>query len=148
VFTHKKRRDQGENMSLDLALLPYNYPDHEFITFSHTVLPIQTNNRDLMDAITKASYVVQPQSVSFIKGNKEPNGDVEDNFTCYLARDEEGETCYGTVTEDAYGKPLRWVGVSELLKIDKKLWRNPQDKAALAYITTMHKDHRIALYWS
>jgi len=136
-------------MSLDLTLLPYNYPDHDHITFSHIVLPLQTNNRDLMEEIERVSKEDQLQSVHFIKEEgKQPNGEVEKDFSCYLASDDDGDTCYGEVTDDAYGKHMRWIRVSELMKIDKKLWRNPQDIAALAYISTMHKDHRVALYWS
>lgn len=136
-------------MSLDLTLLPYYYLNRKDINFSHTALPLQTNNRDLMEEIEKIAIEEQLQSINFIKGNKIPiNGEVEDNFTTYLARDEEGDTCYGTHTEDAYSRPMRWVKTSELLKIDEILWRNPLNKAALAYIKTMHKDHRIALHWS
>jgi len=136
-------------MSLDLTLLPYTYHEEDLIvSHSQIVLPLQTNNRDLMEEIEKVSKQEQTQSIDFINEDKKYNGVVEDDFSCYLARDEEGETCYGTLTEDAYGKPLRWARVSELLKIDKTLWRNPKDIAALAYLSTMHKDHRVALYWS
>jgi len=136
-------------MSLDLTLLPYNYPDHDHIRFSHIVLPLQTSNYDLMEEIQRVSEKDTPQSVNFIKGEgKQPNGFVEKDFSCYLARGSDGENCYGEVTEDAYGKHLKWVRVRELLKIDKKLWRNPQDIAALAYISALDLDNRVALYWS
>ena len=135
-------------MSLDLTLLPYGFPDHDYIHYSHTVLPLQTNNRGLMAAIEQLARQEQPQSITFIKGEKKPSDLVEDDFACYIAKDKQGDTCYGEVKEDAYGKPLRWIRVSELLKVDKVLWRNPQDKSALAFLSTMDKDHRVALYWS
>jgi len=136
-------------MSLDLTLLPYTYhEDNLIVSTSDTILPLQSNNRDLMDEIEKVSKQQQQQSIDFINDGKKYNGVVEDDFTCYLARDDEGEHTYGTLTETPYGNPLLWVRVSELLKIDKALWRNQKDIAALAYISTMHKDHKIALYWS
>jgi len=137
-------------MSLDLTLMPYNFPDHNYITFSHIVLPLQTNNHALMDEIERVSKEEQLKSVSFIKGEgKPPNGFVENTFSCFLARNiDTDETCYGVVTEDAYGNPLKWVRVRELLKIDKRLWRNPPDIAALAYLSALDLDNRVALYWS
>ena len=135
-------------MSLDLTLLPFGFPDHEYTNYAHTSLTLQTNNRGLMDAITQLAKMDQPQSVGFIKDENPRNGLVPEGFTCHLATDKEGESCYGECKEDAYGYPLRWLRASEILKVDPILWRNPQDKAALGYIRELHKDHRIALYWS
>ena len=134
-------------MSVDLTLLPYNcdFPEN---SYSHTMLPLQTNTRDLMEEIEKLSYEVS-QSIDFITGDK-LSGDVEDTFTCYLAKNEDGESGYGEVNEDAYGKKMRWVRASVLMRLANHdgVNRNPLNKQAWAYLNACPPNTRVALYWS
>jgi len=115
---------------------------------SHTLLPLSTNSRDLFKEIERLSYV-QSNSIEFISG-RIISGEIEDNFSTYLATNEEGETCYGVVTEDAYGKPLRWVMASVLQSLSNHdgVKNNQLNKQAWAYINICLPNMRIALYWN
>ena len=138
-------------MSLDLTLLPYNEPDSGVINFSHTVLPLQTNSRDLMEKIQEISWKDNfPNAIDFIKDGLQAAGNVEEGFTAHVARDEDGESCYGEVSKDAYGEQMRWVRVAVLLqfKDHPQVERNPKNKAAWAYLSACDPNMRVALYWS
>ena len=134
-------------MSLDLTLLPFNsdFPEN---SFSHTLLPLQTNTRDLMEEIEKLSFE-ESNSIDFITGEK-LSGEIPDNFSCFVARDDKDETCYGALKEDAYGKTVRWVRASVLQRLSNHdgVNRNPLNKQAWAYINACPPNTRVALYWN
>jgi len=138
-------------MSLDLTLLPYNSPLNESVHFfSHTLLPLQANCRDLMEAIQQLSWKDYPNSVDFITEGLKATGNVEKGFTCFLAKDKEGEYSYGEVTKDGYSEQMRWVRVSELLKFNNhpSVEGNPKNKAAWGYLKACPPNQKVALYWS
>ena len=132
-------------MSLDLTLLPYN---SEHVNYSHIVLSLQTNSRDLFEEIERLSKEETLNSIEFIS-EKQVNGEVEKNFASYLGKDEEGETAYGDTIEDEYGLPIRWVRASVLqgLTNHDSVKRHLLNKQAWGYINSCPPDMRIALYW-
>ena len=134
-------------MSIDLTLLPFNcdFPEN---SYSHTVLPLQTNTRDLFEEIEKLMYE-KSNSMEFIT-EEELTGDVPDGFATYLATDEQGDTSYGERTTDAYDKQMRWVRASVLQRLSNHdgVNRNPLNKQAWAYINACPANTRVALYWS
>ena len=137
-------------MSLDLTLLPMRVGD--FINFSHTMLSLQTNSSDLFDAIQR--ILDMPNSQLYIEGLElntayHIKGEVAGDFTCYLARDPATEeSCYGQVTEDAYGKKLQWVSARALSDIDPELVKGTLNQPAWAYLKTLPYNSKVVLYWS
>lgn len=145
-------------MSIDCTLLPYAFHrldqeslNDDMFCFSITLLPLQTNSRDLFDKIEELSKTKYHNAIDFIKDGQEASGIVEPNFTSYIATDAKGESCYGVCTETAYGGKMRWVRVSLLLQLkDHKQVKDPRyglNKAAWAYLEALPKDLKIAIYW-
>lgn len=134
-------------MSLDLTLLPYNN-DHADNTYSHTVLPLQTNSRDLFEEIEKLAYITS-NSLNFIT-EEELTGEIPERFSSYISNSDEGEAQYGDLKEDAYGNKVRWVRASVLqgLANHTGVKENLLNKLAWAYINACPPSTKIALYWS
>jgi len=134
-------------MSLDLTLLPFNN-DFSNNSYSHTVLPLQTNSRDLMEEIERLSHV-ESNSIEFIT-DENLSGEVPEGFSSYISNTDDGDTKYGELKEDAYGKKIRWVRASVLqgLTHHDGVTRNPLNKQAWGYINACPPNTRVALYWS
>ena len=135
-------------MSIDLTLLPVNC-ELPNMCYSHTVLPLQTNSRDLFELIETLTKE-KSNSMDFITEGDNLSGFIPDNFSCYLATNKEGETAYGNLKEDAYGSPLKWVRASQLQSIvhHKAIQENPMNKQAFAYIMACQPQQKIVLFWS
>jgi hypothetical protein len=134
-------------MSIDLTLLPFNN-DLEPNSYSHTVLPLQTNSRDLFEDIGNL-MTIESQSIEFIT-DQNLSGDVPKGFHSYIGRSEGGDTQYGECVTDAYGDQIRWVRASVLqgLKYHDGVIRNPLNILAWGYINALPKETKVALYWS
>jgi len=133
-------------MSIDLTLLPFNF-DSDSLSYSHTVLPLQTNSRDLFEEIEKLAYETS-NSIEFIT-ETDISGYIPDGFTSYLARDEEGESCYGKMDTDAYGNGIRWVKASALQNLSNhpQVLKNPLNQMAWGFIKACPPNLKIALFW-
>ena len=101
-----------------------------------------------MEEIGKLSFE-DVQSIDFITGER-ATGEVEHDFTCYLSTAENGDTQYGTLSEDAYGEPMRWIRVKALLTLidHVSVIGNPLNKQAWGYLNACPPNTRVALYWS
>ena len=134
-------------MSIDLKLLPLNC-DNPRNSYSHTVLPLQTNSRDLFEEIERL-LDVKNNAFNFIT-DEQMSGLVDFKFSCYLAHEEEGETCYGDLEKDAYGGTLRWVRASVLqgLTHHAGVQRHDLNKQAWGYINQCPPSMKVILYWS
>ena len=135
-------------MALDLTLLPINC-EQTGMWYSHTLLPLQTNTRDLFEEIERL-LDAKNNAFNFIT-DEQMSGEVDAKFTSYLARadDGDGETCYGVIKEDAYGKRLMWVRASVLqgLTHHDGVQRNPLNKQAWGYLNACPASMKIALFW-
>lgn len=76
-----------------------------------------------------------------------PDQPAPENFSTYLARNNEGEPCYGKLTDDCYGRSLRMVRAGDLAKI-KLRTESERIRAAMAYVRALDPDTRIVLFWS
>ncbi len=83
----------------------------------------------------------------------EPIGDVESEkaypLSSYVARDADGESCYGRIEKDCYGADIRWVEAGALAKLhdNANVTNNPTNRAAWAFLRELPPDTMIALYW-
>jgi hypothetical protein len=134
-------------MSIDLTLLPLNC-DNPRSSYSHTVLPLQTNTRDLFEEIERI-LDVKNNAFHFIT-DEQMSGEVDFQFTSYLARNEDGDSHYGEIENDCYGAKLKWVRASVLqgLTHHDGVQRNPLNKQAWGYINACPASTKIVLYWS
>ncbi len=135
-------------MSLDLTLLPFNC-DHEGHSYSHTVLPLQTNSYSLFDEI-KRLMNENLNSLDFITDGEPIKGELDKDFTCYVSRDENyGDSHYGRLDTDAYGEKVLWVRASVLQRLSnhKSVLDNPLNKQAWGYLIACPANTKIALYW-
>ncbi len=111
-------------MGVDLVLLPIT--ENEEKTWGYTL-------HDLLRAL--------------------PNEPVPADFATYVSKvpdgSSQGESCYGTVTEDSYGTPLRCVRVGEIVanRIERIAREKSQNRAVWAYLAALPPDTRVALYW-
>lgn len=114
-------------MSLTLSMLPFTrYEMH-----SSTRLFVE----DVQDAFYEAAVAL-------------PSRDVPEGFNSLCGTSEDGETCYGETTEDAYGNPLKSVLAGDLAKITHLQDCGPQrNEAAFAYIAALKPDAKVALFW-
>lgn len=133
-------------MSIDLDLLPYTC-DEINNTFSHAVLPLETNSHDLFDEISKL-LTVKCNSLNFIT-EQELTGEVGERFRCYLAKGENDEPTYGFLNEDAYGKKVMWIRASLLqgLANHDDVKCNDLNRQAWGYINACPSSMKIALFW-
>jgi hypothetical protein len=119
-------------MSLDLKLLPLLGPHGLWV--SHSMIDL-LRREELWPAIQALSNVAR----------------IPEPLNCHLARDAEDENIiYGEVTEDAFGDPLTWTTVADLLTVrdHEHVQGNWQNRAAWAYLAEMPLDWKIVLYWS
>lgn len=133
-------------MSIDLTLLPMNneQPNN---SYSHTVLPLQTNTRDLFEEIERL-LDVKNNAFNFIT-DEQMSGEVGVGFSSFIATNEDGDTQYGEIKEDAYGNKLMWIRASVLqgLTHHDGVQRNPLNKQAWGYINACPASTKIVLYW-
>ena len=118
-------------MGLDLALLPFDC-DIKELSYSHTVLTCHAS-RELLELIGELPSLETPEG-----------------FYCYLSRTPDGEyTCYGKVTEDYYGKRLRYTTVAELTSLSSHIDVRDihKNRAIWAYLAALPRNTKVALYW-
>lgn len=118
-------------MGLDLALLPFDGRD-----FSHTVL-------NCYDGRVVFEKLLDEQS--------RLGKDVPENFRCYLSTEENsGEHCYGVVTEDHYGEPLKYLKAKQLVNFFSHIPPDLLSTETLAIVAFLEKtppDRKVALMW-
>lgn len=114
-------------MSLDLALLPFDYDGGSF-SYSHTVLRTY-GGYELHDKIKQCNQLP-----------------VSDDFTSYLSREGDGDrdTHYGKTTTTPYGERLTFTTAQELIRATTEGDIGP---ATWAYINALKPQTKIALYW-
>lgn len=120
-------------MSVDLYLLPFDC-DHPSIAYAHTLLSCDTSY-SLWDKITDL-----------------PAFPVQTGFTCFVSQDPTevyGNTHYGEVTADCYGKPLQYVlaGALAQLRAAREVQESPKNRAIWAYLCALEPTTKVALYW-
>jgi hypothetical protein len=114
-------------MGLDLTLLPYWQEN-----FAHTVLPL-IEHSELFDALRAL-----------------PATPVAPGFNCHFGSTSDDQyRCYGPCTEDAYGDPLCYVTVHQLLQFKNHpgALNGSINRGAWAYLTYLEPQCRVALYW-
>ena len=117
-------------MGVDLTLLPF---DADF--YSHTMLQVE-RRRELWPKVTALDSA--------------PLALVSKDFHCYLARDRNGETRYGTLPrEDPYGTPYRCTTAGALSKLwtDPEVRDNVRNRAIWDYLAALPPDTRVVLHW-
>lgn len=123
-------------MGVDLKLLPLY---HKTASFSTQVIMLERNYA-LFNAIeTKVKEVG--------KGLVNP-------ISAYVAYDEQGNTCYGELTYDAFGKRLTYLLAKDLKQVflgfefaensESDSWEN---RAAKAFVNELPNDLPVYLYW-
>lgn len=120
-------------MGVDLVLIPV---ECEHPAFGHTLLRLDPDH-DLWGAFEGVDDREAP-----------------DDFTTYLARIPDGimkgESCYGVVITDPYGKRLRAVRVGNLLDAWPKRRgsvHNGRNLAVRAYLELLDRKSWVVLYW-
>ena len=125
-------------MSLDLTLLPFDHDSPE-MSYSHTLLSCVTNCKDLFDDLQQEAAYETTKSVEYLNkvatGITNHRGEVPEGFSCFMGRvpdgSMEGESGYGEITQDPYGKSLKYLTVKILLKYKNHpgVLRNQKHKA-------------------
>ena len=115
-------------MGIDLKILPVMFKGQWFCP-DMLELP---KNYDLWDKI-----------------NELPQQPIPEPLSCFLSRDDEGNTCYGDIDETPYGKRITYTTAGALLSLKdhegvKNNWRK---RAAWAYLAELPEDWPICLYW-
>jgi hypothetical protein len=115
-------------MGVDLTLLPLMSPD---FWCSHDVIEVE-RRRELWPEIEKLEQHHAPGPLR-----------------CFLARDKDGETCYGNVKKTPYGDRLMWTTPRRLLTLKdheavQDNWRN---RAVWSYLASMPPEWPVVLYW-
>jgi hypothetical protein len=67
--------------------------------------------------------------------------------SCFVARDEDGEACYGSITEDKYGEKIKYLYADALKTLDIGKDRSDRQRAAFEYIKCLSDSLEIYLYW-
>ncbi len=118
-------------MGLNLVLLPFDGDN-----FSQTVLPCYESREFYEELLKEQSRIGR---------------DVPDDFRCYLGQDEKtGETCYGVVTEDAYGEPIKRLQAKQLMDFfNQQTYKlmNAESFAIAAYLEKLPPRRMVALFW-
>jgi hypothetical protein len=115
-------------MGVDLKMLVVDGHYPGVISFAHTMMETG-QNYDFHNKVKKL-----------------PSEPVPDDFTSYVARDAEGESCYGQVRDDCYGERVRMVRAGDVVKLRYKQGYT-RLKAAIAYLRELPPDTWVALYW-
>jgi hypothetical protein len=129
-------------MGVDLKLLPLYAKSNIGFNFALTMLELDRRYQ-LFEQIEKIPTVT-----------------LEGTFSTYLARipdgSWQGENAFGVVKEDAYGNKIQFVQAGQLADIMGKWYSELKEewsqydfhnKAAIAYLKCLPKDHLIGLYW-
>jgi hypothetical protein len=116
-------------MGLDLVLLPFDGDE-----FSYTALPLRAF-REFYEALLEEQARI--------------GRDVPDNFMCYMAHDEKSdENCFGIVTEDRYGEPMKRLKAKDLAEFFNRWPDLNQDTLAIrAYLENLPPRRMVALFW-
>lgn len=121
-------------MGMDLRLLPFDWDQGESLSYSHTILSCD-RDYDLFDQVEKFEPIYRK---------------VPKSFSCFLSRvpdgTYEGERCYGEVNTTSYGDPLKFILVSDLVKIDASKY-SERNQAIWAYLKALNPETKVALYW-
>lgn len=117
-------------MGVDLTLMPQSFggPEHRY---SFQALRM-SRDRDIWRAIDQSG--------------KET--DVGCPVSCHFARTEDGETCYGAITETPYGTKLTFIPAGELSDIFAAHSPHGDNKWIFAAVAAMPRELPIFLYWS
>ena len=118
-------------MGVDLTILP-----------AFTVGPAELSFTNIVTEREKAIFDI------FKSAQKQHGRDVSENFRCYLATGADGDPCYGTLTEDAYGDKLQYIRAEHvkpaLADYTSRYWEN---RALAKYILELPDELAIVLYW-
>lgn len=119
-------------MGLSLTFLPLLSARRPYYWVSHSIIPagVGYNLETLMETLKQK--------------------DIPEPLTCYLARDKEGEACYGQVEVDPYGGALQFVLAGDLARL-----MTPElpkeycvDLGGFAYLQHRNPELPVVLYWS
>ena len=115
-------------MGVDLTLMPLLSQDY---WAAHDVIRLE-RRRELWGDINALPQQEIPQPVH-----------------CYMARDKDGETCYGDAETTAYGDKMKWTTAADLLtlKDHEAVQDNWMNRAVWAYLAVMPPKWKIILYW-
>lgn len=115
-------------MGVDLTLLPLLSKD---FWAAHTQLNVE-RRRELWPLIEAL-----------------PQADIPKPVSCYFARGEDGESCYGDAEVTPYGDKMKYTTAGDLasLKDAEPVADNWLNKSTWAYLALMPKDWPIVLYW-
>lgn len=120
-------------MGLDLRLLPIDFFRQGLFGYSHTVLTLGSLSWDLGADIREHSRrLPDGHDITGYLG-----GRITDGY-------HKGERCYGSLVDDAYGEPYRWLTAKELLPFLEEHWpKHP----VTAYVRALPIDGLIVLDW-
>ena len=117
-------------MGFSLTFLPFDGDFSDF-AFSHTVLSTE-DDRLLQDAVRTADSMV-----------------ITKRFNSHLSRDpESGEECSGPTPIDCYGHRLRYAYAGDIVRVVGVVaFYSPRNRAAIAYLSQLPPDRKVALFW-
>jgi hypothetical protein len=116
-------------MGVDLTLMPLLSPD---FWVAHDLIRVER----------------RPELWSHIEAL--PQQEIPKPVGCYVARSEDGETCYGDLEDTPYGDKMKWTTAGDLLtlKDHAAVQDNWMNRAVWAYLAAMPPEWPIVLYWS
>lgn len=121
-------------MGRDLKLLPVQGTGE--CLFAHTIIGLDRDS-SLFGAIDDAD-----------QHELDPTGDFHTHLAHIESGENEGEHCYGPVSNDAYDVPLAWVYASTLARLLLEKGRGMvKNRAAGAYLAVLDPNTRVVLYW-
>ena len=115
-------------MGVDLTLMPVYTPDswlcHDNIDLNR--------RRELWDAIESLPQLAIPRPVQ-----------------SFLATNADGDTAYGSLSEDPYGQPLKYTTAGDLLSLKEHpaITDNHKNRAIWAFLAEMPPAWPVVLYW-
>lgn len=120
-------------MGLALRLLPIDFLSQGIFGYSHTVLDIRAVDWDLGAQMSAAA-------------RRLPDGhDITGHLGGRISDGQhKGGSCYGRLTDDAYGKPYCWLTAKELLPFLEEHWPK---YPATAYVRALPSEGLIVLDW-
>jgi hypothetical protein len=119
----------NQTMGVDLALLPLLVPG---TWISHNIIQVHRRS-ELFEKIE----------------SKLPQHDIPNPLTCFLARGEGGDPCYGEMETTPYGLRLKWTTAADLLTLNNHegVQDNWINKGIWSYVAHMPETWPIVLYW-
>lgn len=116
-------------MGIDLKLLPLLYNG---CWAAHDILCVE-RRKDLWPLIQEM-----------------PSFEIPNPLACHLALSNDGDsTIYEEIEDDAYGSVLKFTTAGSLsaLGTHDSVRYNQTNRAVWAYLSNMHPDHEVVLYW-